>query len=209
MHIAQKQVRGFWFHVLDVLYNVIIIVVAVGVIRIFLVSPFQIEGNSMLDTLKDRQYIIIDKFSYRFVRDPMRGDVVVFRPPTDPKRHYVKRIIGLPEDEVIIRDGYVFLADDDQLLKLDEEYLNSHNQSRTFRSPVSGGDTNEERYRVPEGSYFLLGDNRQSSFDSRSFRSSDLENAMYVPRKNIAGRVWIVALPITKIHALELPEYGL
>lgn len=209
MQFEQRVIRGFWFHVFDVLYNVVVIVVIVGVVRTFIVAPFQVEGNSMVDTLLDNQYIIIDKFTYRFLHDPERGDVVVFRPPTDVKRYYVKRIIGLPGDEVVIRDGRVFLTQEGQLAEIPEEYLNARNRNRTFRPPVAGGDPTEERYRVNEEAYFVLGDNRQGSFDSRSFHAEEGTPTTFIPRQNISGRVWIVALPIKKIHALETPEYDL
>src|SRR3989344_1761956 len=103
-----QQKHGLLFHLFDVLINIAVIVAIVGGIRTFLVSPFQVEGSSMVDTLEDKQYIIINKLAY-LIGEPERGDVVVFRPPTDHDKYYVKRVIGLPGDEVIIRDGFVYL----------------------------------------------------------------------------------------------------
>jgi signal peptidase I len=199
--------RGLLRNILDVLLNVVVIVAVVAVIRTFVVSPFEVEGNSMIPTLEDNQYIIINKFDY-LMNVPARGDVVVFHPPSDPGKYYVKRIIGLPGDEILIRDGNVYLAGDEEQ-ELAEPYLSDRNLGRTFRAPVGGNDRTEERYAVPEGRYFLLGDNRQGSLDSRSFRNTVGEPDPFVPAENIAGRVWFVALPITKSHALEVPEYGL
>ncbi len=201
--------RGFFFHLFDVVLNIVIIVSIVALIRTFIVSPFQIEGSSMFSTLENKEYIVINKFRYLF-HTPDRGDIVVFRPPTDPSKYYVKRVIGLPGDTVIVRDGQVFIRTSDRGdIALEEKYLNSANEGRTFRYPVQGGDTTEEIFLVPNDHYFLLGDNRQASLDSRSFAHLGIEATPFVPRANIKGSVWFVALPITHIHAFEAPEYSL
>ncbi len=212
---SEKPSRGILYNIVDVLLNVIIIVAIVAVIRTFVVSPFEVEGNSMVPTLEDNQYIIINKLGYFLgstfgmeSKLPVRGDVVVFRPPSDGRKYYVKRIIGLPGDEIVIRDGQVFIMSEGIEQRLNELYLDERNANHTFRAPVGNGDRSEERYVIPEGKYFLLGDNRQGSLDSRSFRDSSGEATPYVSQENIAGRVWFVALPITKSHALETPEYG-
>ncbi len=205
------QKHGFWYHLLDVLFNIVVIVAIVAAIRTFLVSPFQVEGSSMIDTLYDKEYIIINKFAY-LLGEPSRGDVVVFRPPNDRKKYYVKRVIGMPGDTVTIKDGFVFVKTpgDDERHKLEEaEYLNSRNLGNTFRHPPSSGDRTVVTYDVPAGQYFLLGDNRQGSLDSRSFTGDGGKQTPFVQESDIKGRVWFIALPITKIHALEEPEYGL
>ncbi|MDA0376179.1 MAG: signal peptidase I [bacterium] len=206
---SAKQ-HGLWFHLFDVLLNIVIIVGVVAVIRTFLVSPFQVEGNSMLSTLEHKEYIIINKLAYH-IGSPERGDVVIFRPPNDPKRPYVKRIIGVPGDYITIEDGYVSIQpkESDTLTTIDESYLNSKNLGRTYQAPPSSGNTDFIPYTVPEGRYFLLGDNRQGSLDSRSFRDESGEDIPYVEEDSILGRVWLIALPIRKIHALETPIYDL
>jgi signal peptidase I len=208
--MAQTKQHGLWFHLVDVLFNIVVIVAIVAVIRTFLVSPFQVEGSSMASTLENNEYIIINKLSY-YIGDPGRGDIIVFRPPSDPKKHYVKRVIGLPGDEVVLRGGAVYLqkAGETEEVKLDEGYLDERNQGKTFRHPPGSGDTSEVRYKVPEGYYFVMGDNRQGSLDSRSFMGANASPTPFVPEKSISGRVWFVALPITKIHAFEAPEYNL
>lgn len=208
--MAQEKQRGLWFHVLDVVLNVIVIVAIVGGIRTFLVSPFQVEGNSMTSTLEDSEYIIINKLAY-YIGTPQRGDVVVFRPPNEPGKYYVKRVIGLPGDEVVIRGGSVYLhpAGKQTVAKLSEPYLDEKNLGKTFRHPPGSGDSSEVHYRVPQGGYLVLGDNRQGSLDSRSFIGKNGKADPFVPLSNIKGRVWFVALPVTKIHAMTAPEYGL
>lgn len=206
--MSEKK-HSLWFHLLDVGLNIVIILGIVGVIRTFLVSPFQVEGNSMLPTLEHRQYIVINKLTY-YLGDPKRGDVVVFRPPTETGKHYVKRVIGLPGDTIVIRGGYVYVQPPGSTeQQLEEIYLDERNQGHTYRHPPSSGDKREISYVVPEDSYFLLGDNRQGSLDSRSFAEDNADVTAFVPDANIKGRVWFIALPVTKIHALEPPDYGL
>ncbi|MDD5623723.1 MAG: signal peptidase I [Candidatus Peribacteraceae bacterium] len=206
--MLQKPVT-IWYHVFDVLLNIVIIVAIVAVIRTFLVSPFQVEGSSMIDTLENRQYIIINKLAY-YLGSPKRGEIVVFRPPNnDHSKHYVKRIIGEPGDEVIIRDGDVLVRKKgtSEETRLQEDYLNDRNKDHTYAGTV--GNEEEKRYEVPEDHYFLLGDNRQGSLDSRSFRNTKNEFTPFVPEEDITGRVWFIALPLSKIHVLETPKYGI
>jgi signal peptidase I len=206
--MSAKQ-HTLWFHLFDVILNIVIIVAIVATIRTFLVSPFQVEGKSMMSTLEHEQYIIINKLAYH-IGAPDRGDVVVFRPPNNPKKPYVKRVIGMPGDEVIIGGGFVSIRTSglEDEIDLDERYLNDKNAGKTYQAPPSTGNTDEIRYRVPEGKYFLLGDNRQASLDSRSFRDGDGDSIPFVDEDSILGRVWVVALPLSKIHALEAPYYG-
>lgn len=202
--------RSFLFHLLDVTLNIVIIVAIVAIIRTFVVSPFQIEGNSMVGTLLHKEYIVINKFRYLF-QTPDRGDIVVFRPPSDTGKYYVKRVIGLPGETIVIRDGFVYLRDPKKGdVKLDETaYLDKMSLGKTYRYPVPSGDTSEEVFSVPAEGYFLLGDNRQGSLDSRSFAHVSEGETPFVPQENIKGSVWFVALPISKIHAFGEPEYNL
>lgn len=206
----QQPQRGFWFHLLDVVFNIVVIVAIVAGIRTFLVSPFQVEGGSMTSTLVDSEYIVINKLAY-FTGTPQRGDVVVFRPPNAPNKYYVKRVIGMPGDTVIIRDGFVYLklADGQKEQRLDEPYLDPKNQGHTFRDPPTDGNRAEQDFIVPADHYFLMGDNRQGSLDSRSFRLSNGEPSPFVERSNIKGRVWFVALPVRQIHSIAVPNYHL
>jgi signal peptidase I len=202
--------HGLLFHVLDVIFNIVVIVAIVAGIRTFLVSPFQVEGSSMSATLEDHEYIIINKLAY-FVGKPERGDIVVFRPPNDPNKYYVKRVIGVPGDTVTLQDGHVYVQEGSQgePQKLEELYLDERNAGQTFPEPTASAETAPVSYTVPADKYFLLGDNRKGSHDSRMFRDAEGNPVPFVARAEIKGRVWLIALPITKIHAFEQPDYHL
>ena len=162
----------------------------------------------MLSTLEHKEYIIINKLAYH-TGSPARGDVVVFSPPTTPDKPYVKRVIGMPGDTIVIENGFVYAQERSEgaMVRLEEDYLNNHNNGHTYQAPPSSGNTNRVTYQVPEGRYFLLGDNRQGSLDSRSFRDENGDPIPYVEEDAIMGRVWLVALPVNKFHALEQPIY--
>lgn len=206
----ETEKHGLWYHLFDIGLNIVVIVAVVVTIRTFLVSPFQVEGSSMVSTLEHKEYIIINKLAYH-IGSPERGDVVVFRPPNTPDKPYVKRVIGIPGDEVVIEGGVVSVktASSSDSVPLSEPYLNSRNAGRTYQAPPSSGNTRRITYTVPEGQYFLLGDNRQGSLDSRSFRDGNGNAIPFVEEDAIMGRVWLIALPISKAHALETPQYNL
>lgn len=203
--------HGLLFHILDVVFNIVVIIAIVAGIRTFLVSPFEVEGSSMMSTLEDSEYIIINKLAY-YTGSPTRGDIVVFRPPNEMSKYYVKRVIGLPGDKITLKNGHVFLTPADNPTKttqLNETYLDERNRGKTYKHPPGSGDASETVFQVPEGRYFLMGDNRQGSLDSRSFTLEDGSASPYVPEDSIKGRVWFVALPFSKIHAFGNPEYSL
>lgn len=200
--------RSFWFHVVDVVFNIVVIVAIVAVIRTFLVSPFKVDGHSMDSTLADGEYIVINKLAY-IVGSPERGDIVVLRPPSEPSKFYVKRVIGVPGDIVSIRNGKVYVTPAGGTeMELSESYLDDRNRDNTYPRVPNEGSMASARYEVPEGHYFVLGDNRMNSSDSRAFTLAG-QSTPYVPDENIKGRFWFVALPITKIHAFSPPDYEL
>lgn len=132
-------------------------------------ARIRIESISMVPTLHPGDFVIVNKLAYRW-DSPRAGDVVVFRLPHDPSQRYIKRVIGLPGDRVEIADGAVYV-NDRQLL---EPYL----QIRTLQ----GGN-----WVVEEGAYFVLGDNRNNSSDSRIWGM--------VPRENVIGKAWFTYWP--------------
>jgi signal peptidase I len=172
------------------LIQVALIVTAIVLpIRYFLVQPFYVKGASMEPNFEDRQYLIIDELTYRF-REPERGEIAVFRYPGDPSQYFIKRIIGLPGETVTVSGGKVFITNAaGDTNQLDESaYLAA--------SVVTSGD---KKITLGADQYFVLGDNRTNSLDSRIFG--------VVPKKNIVGRVMLRGWPISRITWFETPKY--
>ena len=156
-----------------------LIVVVVIPIRVFVVSPFVVDGESMHPTFENLDYLIIDEILYAFV-SPARGEVVVFRYPGNPSIFYIKRIIGLPGETVSIKSGAVTITTvSGDTLTLTEPY--AVNEDATYTKNVT----------LNPGEYFVLGDNRPNSSDSRVWGP--------LPRKNIIGRVDLRLLPVKEL----------
>ncbi len=149
-------------------------------IVVFVVQPVKVEGTSMEPRLFDQERIFVNKFVYR-ITDIHRDDVVVFWYPRDPSKSFIKRIIGLPGEEVLIRDGIVYINGE----PLDEPYV-----PRQFFDPTSFGPV-----IVPANSYFVLGDHRNSSNDSRSWG--------FVPYQSIFGKAVLRYWPIARFGLIE------
>jgi signal peptidase I len=151
-----------------ILEYVILAAVAIAVallIQAFLVKPYRIPSASMENTLLIGDRVLVDRISWRFA-DPKRGDIVVFHPPFDGPV-LIKRIIGLPGDEVSLRNGSVYINGK----LLDEPYVRRVDGQPEPTQPFSNGLpwSLQSPYKVPEGSYFVMGDNRTDSGDSREF----------------------------------------
>ena len=163
---------------------VIIAAVIVIPIRYFLFQPFFVRGQSMDPNFENGDYLIIDEITYRF-RGPERGEVIVFKYPQDPSNRFIKRVIGLPGEVIEIKDGKITINGD---LILNEEYLPS--------DLLTSGDI---YITLEDGEYFILGDNRPYSFDSRRFGP--------LSEEYIIGRVFLRAWPINSISKFEVPAY--
>ena len=168
-----------WKGLLKDLFTLAILVVVVVIpIRVFVASPFIVDGDSMLPTFENLDYLIIDELIYRF-KEPSRGDVVVFRYPDDPSIFYIKRIIGLPGEVVSINRGSVTVTTvGGEKLTLNEPYI--VNEDATYTKNIS----------LNPKEYFVMGDNRPNSSDSRIWGP--------LSRKDIIGRVDLRLLPISK-----------
>ncbi|MFO7265894.1 MAG: signal peptidase I [Limnochordales bacterium] len=151
----------------------------------FIARTFTVEGPSMRPTLEDGQRLLVDRLTYRF-REPQRGEIIVFRYPADPSQIFIKRIIGVPGDEIYIARGTVYVNG----VPLEEPYINGRMITlRTFGPIVVEPDT-----------YFVLGDNRNNSEDSRDPRVG------LVPRKNIIGRAVWRYWPVSAMAVFTVPE---
>ena len=179
-----KAFFSFLLFVWEILKIVIIALVIVIPIRYFLFQPFIVKGQSMEPNFENSNYLIVDELSFRF-RDPQRGEVVVFRYPKNISQRFIKRIIGLPGDKIEVKAGSIMV--NDQVLD-ESKYLPSGVQT-----------PGNIQTSLNENEYFVLGDNRISSFDSRQWGT--------LPRKNIIGRVYFRAWPITDLTKFEVPSY--
>lgn len=182
-------IRDTLFFLWETFRVVIISLVIIIPVRYFIVQPFFVKGASMENTFHDGEYILIDEVSYRF-KDPARGDITVFRYPKDPDQFFIKRVIGLPNELVEVKNNKVriFNEANPSGIQISEPYLSEHQ--------VTLGDTT---LKLGPTEYFVMGDNRLRSSDSRSWGALD--------RDFITGRVFFRAWPLGKFGAFEDPVY--
>ena len=189
---SKSALRGFLGYLIELARIVSISLAIILPIRYFLVQPFYVKGASMEPNFYDHEYLVIDELSYR-LHEPARGDIIVFRYPRNPRQFFIKRVIGLPGETVIIGSGRVKIIDDDHPggMLLDESaYLAS--------GTISAG---ERRVTLNGNEYYLMGDNRNQSLDSRIFGP--------VNRSFIIGRAWLRGWPIDKVGTFKTPDYDI
>ncbi len=174
---------------LDILQVVIFAGAIFLVLYLLVMQPHKIKGASMEPNFHDGEYLLTDKITYRF-NSPQRGDVIIFRAPGDSGDDFIKRIIGLPGETVSVKNGRVYVNDN----PLDEKYL----PDDLITSP--GNFLVEDRPQVvPQGRFFVLGDNRNHSQDSRNFG--------FIERSSIVGRAWFLYWPIPNIGVIPHASY--
>lgn len=181
-----KRLGAFFLDVLEV------IVFAIGIfffVYLLIMRPHKIKGASMHPNFPDGEYLLTQKVSY-YLHPPERGDVIVFKPPVSPDDEFIKRIIALPGDRVKVESGKVFINGD----RLDESYLDP--------SLYTGGAnflTDGEEYKISEGNWFVMGDNRPHSSDSRSWGP--------ITKKDISGKAWLIYWPPNLAGAVKKINY--
>ncbi|HEY4521775.1 MAG TPA: signal peptidase I [Candidatus Paceibacterota bacterium] len=155
-------------------------------IRAYVAQPFIVEGDSMEPNFSDGEYLIVDEISYRF-KEPQRGDVIVFHPPTGQRIFFIKRIVGLPGEKVLIENGKIILGGGNERVILDEKYL------------PEGLKTNpDSSFSLGENEYFVLGDNRDRSSDSRLWGT--------LKKESITGRAFLRLWPLSNLDILIINE---
>lgn len=177
------KLGAFFMDILEV------IVLAVGIfliVYLLILRPHKIKGASMEPNFPDNEYLLTEKVSY-YKKNPERGDVIVFKPPIS-EDEFIKRIIGLPGDTVMVLNGRVFVND----TELKEDYIKIDTNASTF---LSEG----EKYTVPQENYFVMGDNRPHSSDSRSWGP--------VTKKVITGKAWLIYYPFKLAGFVPVPNY--
>ena len=166
---------------------VIAFVVMIG-FRYFVAEPFIVSGSSMVPNFHNREYLVVDKLSYR-INEPKRGDVIVFRYPKDTSQYFIKRIIGLPGEKVKVENGkvYVYNSQYPNGSELEEDYLS--NPDITFG--------NDELVTLGSDEFYVLGDNRLASSDSRVWG--------ILPKHDIVGTAWLRVFPLNSFGTPDFP----
>jgi signal peptidase I len=184
-----KKILAFTWELVKVVVISLVIIIPV---RYFLIQPFYVKGASMEPNFHDNEYLIIDELTYRF-HQPVRGDIVVFRYPKDPQEYFIKRVIGLPGEKVEIKDGQVFIYNQEfkDGVALDETYLPS--DVKTYANDGT------ESVTLGSSEYYVMGDNRTESKDSRSFGPVDISF--------FTGRVMFRGWPANKLTIFKTPTY--
>ncbi len=175
--------------VLEFIKTVAIIVLIAFFVRFYLVQPFVVEGSSMEPNFHNGEYLLVDKVSYR-IGEPKRGDVIVLHPPSAPQLNYIKRIIALPGEQIDIRNGQIFVNQ----AQIDEPYI--PNEQTLVRNQQAANLSQ----KLGSNEYFVLGDNRDHSSDSREWGM--------VPRENIIGRAMLVVFPAKNFGLVFHQSYG-
>ena len=146
--------------------------------RYFIAQPFIVSGESMVPTFANGEYLIVDELTYRFIHNPERGDVVIFKYPYDQSKYFIKRIIGLPGETMTLLANQVLIKTASSTIMLEEPYIS-----------VATGD--ELTVTLKNNQYFVMGDNRPESSDSRIWGPLD--------KKFITGRAFVRLLPFSKV----------
>lgn len=182
----------------DFLKVILVALIIIIPIRTFVLKPFVVSGSSMEPNFHDNQYLIIDEISYRF-HEPKRGDVLVIRYPEDPSQYFIKRLIGLPGEKVQIDNGRVTIynAENTQGFVLSEPYLTVQGITFPHNNTIVGG---RNIITLKAGEYFMMGDNRLASSDSRDWGP--------LTREGIVGRVGVRVLPLNDFQTFSTPVYN-
>ena len=182
-----KRVGNLFF---EVIQTIVLALAIFMIVYLFALQPHQVDGSSMVPNFETGEYLLTDKISYR-LNPPKRGDVIVFKSPTDRKKDFIKRIIGLPGEDVMIRSGDVYIDG----APLIEQYLPD-----SWYTNAKGFLTEGRLLTLKEGEYFVLGDNRDHSSDSREWGP--------IEKKAIIGRAWVIYWPLKKIGTLPDVTYS-
>lgn len=184
-----KEVGLFFWDLLKILAVALAIVIP---FRLLVAEPFVVSGSSMLPNYHNNDYLIIDRITY-LRQQPQRGDVVVLKFPKDTSQFFIKRIIGLPGEKIQIRQGHVVIYNSEhpEGKILEESYLPSQVETLGRTEPVQLGSAE----------YFVLGDNRTASSDSRVWG--------ILPKDDIVGKVWLRVFPPGRFGIVHTPTYNL
>lgn len=186
------MIKNFLSYLFELTKVVLISLAIIIPVRYYLIQPFYVKGASMEPNFYDKEYLIIDEISYRF-NEPKRGDIIVFKYPRNPEEYFIKRIIGLPGEKIQVKEGLVYVYD--------QEYPNGFKLTEPYLAEdITTYGLNEETMSLSDSEYYVLGDNRNSSKDSRSFGPVD--------KKFITGKVLLRGWPFNRLNVFQAPEYS-
>ncbi len=179
---------GMWL--LDAIEVIGISALTIIILHVFIFQPNEVSGKSMYPYLEDKDRIITEKITYRF-NEPQRGEIVVFKYPLNTSEEFIKRIIALPNEEIELRDNKVIIYNNNfpTGLTLEENYLPKNTQTNG-RSFLEEG----AKIKVPSNNYFVMGDNREGSSDSRQWG--------FVPKEDLIGRAVVRIWPANTFSLL-------
>ena len=178
------------YDLFDVAKTVIIVLIISFATRYYIFQPFVVEGHSMDPNFYDQEYLLVNKLTYR-IGEPKRGDVVVFQAPNNPQYDYIKRIIGLPGEKVAITNSTIYINGE----KIDESYLDD-----SVKTYIKNDPSMNLEVTLADDEYFVLGDNREHSSDSREWG--------ILPYKNIVGKAWFSVYPWNIFGVINTPNYN-
>ncbi|MEX1014305.1 MAG: signal peptidase I [Candidatus Paceibacterota bacterium] len=183
-----KNIKKAFWSFLEIFETVIVALIAVFIIRTFVAQPFLVSGSSMEPSFTDGNYLIVDELSYNF-RSPERGEIIVFDSPDGNSSYYIKRLVGLPGEIVIVDGDVVRIISQEGEEILEEDYISDSASNSVLYKEVT----------LKKGEYFVMGDNRGFSFDSRSWGPLEEDKIVGLVR----FRLW----PINQVMAIEKPKY--
>lgn len=181
-------IRKIYYFLLDTVQTFLIAAAVFLVIYVFLFRPFEVKGESMYPNYYDKEYVLTNLIVLRF-QNPIRGDVIVFKAPPDPEKDYIKRVIGMPGDIVSLKDGNIYINDE----LLDESTYIKPDVKTYPGAFLSEGKT----VKVPQNEYFVMGDNRLYSSDSREWG--------FVKKDLIIGDSMFVYWPLNRMRFIKNP----
>ena len=178
MESKKTKMQSFW----EIVRFTIIALIIVIPIRLFIAEPFIVSGDSMVPTFNNGNYLIVDKLSYE-MGNPQRDDIIIFKYPIDPSKYFIKRIIGLPNETVDIQGNTITITNA------------AHPEGFTLTQPfIINPADNDTHITLTKDQYFVMGDNRRFSSDSRAWGP--------VNRNLIVGKVFLRLWPVNKIDVL-------
>lgn len=180
-----SRLRDFLAELVEIVFISLFIIVP---IRFFIIQPFFVKGKSMEPNFRENDYLIVDEISFRF-REPQRGETIVLRSPRPAGQFFIKRIIALPNETIELKDGKVII------------YSQEHPEGQVLEEPyLRAGEITDGNLKMTLGKdqYFVLGDNRRFSYDSRRWGLLD--------KKDIIGRVWLRLWPPQDFQVFAVPN---